>query len=102
MDWQEFVTDAANTVVDINPQRNLSGNGGGDGGVIAHRLSELERRTDRVELKVDSINDAVIEIKTKLKDLPSKSYVLWFCVCITALSTLTLLGHIGIRSIGAE
>ena len=70
--------------------------------MIAHRLSELERRTGRVEIKVDNINGALIEIKTKVEDLPTKSYVMWFCVCITALLILTLLGHIGIRSIGAE
>jgi len=51
-------------------------NGGNGGGLVWHRLTELERRVASLEADVKSINDTVIAINAKMDNLPSKDAVI--------------------------
>ena len=75
-----------------------SGNGGnGHGGLINHRLKELERRVTRLENDISEIKTLCTEIKTGMSPLASKTYVLWVSVSMISLAFLTLFGHAVIR-----
>ncbi len=78
-----------------------SGNGSGNGGLINHRLKELERRMDSVEGKIDNLNTTTTEIKTKLENLASKNFVSTTLVVTVILIILSLVGHIFLNSMGS-
>lgn len=68
--------------------------------VERRRLGEVEQRVTTLESKVDDVRDTCTRISTKMEDIPSKAYVLWYAFGIVALVILNLLGHLLIRSIG--
>lgn len=101
MDQKKLVMEDTEKVVPLHPSKPVSGNGGGgDGGNIAYRLGEVERRVATLERKVDDVRDTCTKISTKMEESPSKAHVLWHTVCLVAFMLLTLLGHILIRGIG--
>jgi len=79
-----------------------SGNGGGDGRLTEHRLTELERRMSALEEKADSIRDSCTRIETKLDGMASKTFVLTIFGLTGGGLLISLIGHLLIRSIGAE
>ena len=96
------MAEPADNVTQLNPSQSVSGGGnGGNGGVLSYRLGEVERRVTALESKVDNINDTCIKIDTKMKEVPSKAFVIWFGIGLLSVSVLTLLGHLLIRNLGA-
>lgn len=87
--------------IDAEDPPGGSGTGGGNGGLTRHRLSELERRMGTLEGKVDDLAVTCAEIKTKLDEIASKSYVLWIFGGTAAALVLSLVGHLLIRALGA-
>lgn len=75
--------------------------GNGNGGLTRHRLNELERRMGTLEGKVDDLVVTCAEIKTKLDEIASKSYVLWIFGGTAAVLILSLVGHLMIRTLGS-
>ena len=95
-------------IVNLARRRSLAsdGNGNGGGNLVDYRLQELERRVNEMEQTTKKINDTVIKIDTKLdgiektiKNLPSKSYVLWYSVVIIAVAFLSILGHVLLKQL---
>ena len=78
------------------PGGSNEGNGGG-GGVVNHRLTDLERRVGILENKLDEVKEMCIRIETKMDSLASKSYVLWFTVGIVLVALMSIFGHMLIR-----
>ncbi len=78
------------------------GNGGRNGRLTEHRLTELERRMGALEGKVDSIRDTCARMETKLDGMASKALVLTISGLTGGGLIVTLIGHLLIRSIGAE
>ena len=72
--------------------------GDGGGSLVDFRLQELERRVGNVEALVKGVNDLCIEMKTKLDDVPSKSYVTWLFAGTATLAILSILAHVALRA----
>lgn len=87
-------------VVDAEDPPGGAGTSGGNGGLTRHRLNELERRMGTLEGKVDDLVVTCAEIKTKLDEIASKSYVLWIFGGTAAVLILSLAGHLMIRTLG--
>ena len=75
------------------------GTNGGNGNLVGHRLAELERRMEKIESAVSSINPLCIEMNTKLDEKASKSYVLTIFAFTGSLAVLSLVGHAIIRTL---
>ena len=102
MDQKELVTEDTENIVPLQPSKTISGNGGGgDGGLIAYRLGEVEQCVSALESKVDDIRDTCTKISTKVKEFLSKAYVLRHILGLVVLAILTLVGHLLTRNIGA-
>ena len=88
-------------VTELRPQRQIptNGNGGGNGGVLEHRVTEIERRLSVVESDLKQINNTCIEINTKLEDLATNSFVWKIFAGMLGLVLLSLVGHALIRVI---
>ena len=72
-----------------------SGNGGnGRGGLINHRLNELERRVNRLEDSISKVRDLCIKIDSTMA---SKAFVLGAILSTIVLAFFTLFGHVVIR-----
>ena len=85
----------------IQPRGQPSnGNGGGNGGLVNYRLSELERRMEKLEDVVSSINDICIQMNEKLDEKASKSYVLTIFALTGGVLILSFVGHVILRSLG--
>ena len=88
-------------VASINPEARIGGpnDGDGNGGLVRHRLYDLERRMGVLESKVDDLAITCTRIETKLSDIASKSYVLWVFGVTTGILLVSLVGHALIRSL---
>ena len=91
-------------VASINPEARIGGpnDGDGNGGLVRHRLNDLERRMGVLESKVDDLAITCTRIETKLSDIASKSYVLWVFGVTTGILLVSLVGHALIRSLGSD
>ena len=84
---------------EIRQDRPPGGGGNGNGGLVKHRLEELERRMTRLEEKVDTLAGTCTRIDTKMDDIASKSYVLRAFGYTAALLVVTVVGHLLIRTL---
>ena len=85
------------SVTQIHPSSPIRETNGGNGSIVIHRLSELERRMGILETKVDNLSTTCTRIETKLNDIASKSYVLWIFGVTVAVLVLSLVGHAVVR-----
>ena len=92
------MAEAAENVTPLNPSRNISGDGGGNGDLTKHRLSELERRMTTLEDKVDGLVQTCTRIETALTNVASKNYVLTVLGITLGTLIVTLAGHAAIRA----
>ena len=105
MAQKKLVTEDTENVVPIDPSKPISRNGGGgNGGLIAHRLGGVEQRVAMLESKIDDIRITCAKISTKMEEVPSKSYVLRHTIAI-GVAVIMILGafvHFFIRYIGTS
>ena len=92
------MVEVAENVTQLNPTRSISGDGGGNGDLTKHRLSELERRMATIEGKVDGLVQTCTRIETALKNVASKNYVLTILGITLVMLIVTLAGHAAIRA----
>ena len=71
-------------------------NGGGRNGSTV-RLTQLERRMEKLEGSVQETRDLCIEIKTRMENLSTKEYVIRHTIYVVVICILTLIGHVGLR-----
>ena len=76
-------------------------NGNGNGKLLAYRLGRVEKRLENLEGKVSDMSTTLTEIKTQMKNMASKTYVLTWLGINIGLLLLTLLGHLIIRNLGS-
>lgn len=90
------------TITGKGASRKQTGDNGGNGSgdLTAFRLSELERRAEKLEDRIGDLKSACDKITTKVDKLPSRSYVLWHTIIVVLVALFTLLGHLAIRAIG--
>ena len=83
------------------PPQSMGGSDGGNGGgLVNHRLGDLERRMGKLEASVNSINETVIKIDTKMDSVANKAYMMKTFGVTGLIALLTLVAHIAIRAIG--
>ena len=70
-----------------------------DSGVIRHRLTELERRTGKMEDRLDVVGAVLTEVRVRLEETPSKSWILYWFAGTFGVALVSLAGHIAIRAL---
>ena len=81
--------------------RGKRSGGNGNGNLTTYRLERLEQRVYDVEKELKEIGKLLAKIDTKIDSLAERSYVLkWFGVAL-AISIMTLIAHIVLRSAGS-
>ena len=86
-------------VVPISSSLPRTGDNGNGGGIINHRLAELERRLEKLEATAQKINDLCIKMNTKLDSKASEVYVLKIFGVTGGLLVVSLVGHAVLRGL---
>ena len=72
--------------------------GGGNGGVINHRLGDLERRMELLEGKIDALSTICTQISTKLNGMATEAFVWKTFAGAIGVAVFTLIAHVMLRS----
>ena len=78
-----------------------AGGGNGNGGLVGHRLSELERRVGALGGKVDELAAKCTRIEAKLDEVATKSDVWKIFGGTAVVLTLSIMGHLFIRTLAS-
>lgn len=71
-----------------------------NGTVLQFRVQELERRVGGTEDTLADVQQRVIAIEERMREVATKSQVAYLVAIVAGLAILTILGHVALRLLG--
>lgn len=71
-----------------------------NGNVTQFRVQELERRVAGAEHTLADVQQRVIAIEERMKEVATKSQVAYLVAIVAGLAVFTILGHVALRLLG--